>query len=175
MGIPQGNPLPCASAIWAFITSPSVSFSASSHQLSTSILSMHLYHTWLSLHLHLHPSISHALCYSLMHPNPPYFHFRLWQSYHYPATHLCAACYFSFALRGLRDKPLPRTLDPSHRFYPREVWQVCSTLPGPPVLHVPFISFSLSSFSIGFLSIGCLRSMAAYANKGPSFQRAVYP
>lgn len=45
----------------------------------------------------------------------------------------------------------------------------------PPCFLFLFFILSLSPFLFGFLSIGFLLFIAHYANKGPSFQRAVYP
>lgn len=77
-----------------------------------------------------------------------------WQSYHYTATYLVAACYFPFAMSGPEAKSLPGIFDPSHWIYPQTAWQVWSPSPV-------------------FLLLSLL--LAAYANAGPPFWKSCLP
>lgn len=98
MGIPLGNPLPSGPSSY-LLQSPferlDIRSSSPHASLSHPIVST--------------TSIAHTFCYSLTHSDPPHFHFRTWQSYHYPATHLHTACYFSLALRGWGQTPALNT------------------------------------------------------------------
>lgn len=166
-GLPQENPSPPQLALWPFLTSlfpysPFYGLCSSlvlSPHFSTSIFLPSLHHTFLHSSFFRHTctpphsplptslSLSLIRCYPF-YSHPPFLHLRTWQSYHYHATYLLAACYFPFALRGPRAKSLPTILDPSHRIYPRVAWQVWSTPPSPPFLsfspHLSFFSFSIA-------------------------------
>lgn len=184
-GLPQENPSPSPLALRPFLAFWLLLISSSLKPLSclflTSSSQLHLQSPFLPAHLQSPQSPHLSISFSALplSSHPPSLHLRTWQSYHYHATYLLAACYFPFALRGPRAKSLPTILDPSHRIYPRVAWQVRSTSPVSPLLFL-FLLFSFFLFLWPSLSF-CLSfyrffpSMAAYANTGPPFHRAVYP
>ncbi len=126
------------------------------------------------------PHASLSFLNTLIFSHPPFLHFRTWQSYHYPATYLLAACYFPFALRGPGAKSLPRILDPSHRIYPGVAWRVWSTPAAPsffscvfPSLPL-FLPLSLLSHSV-FLSIGFFSFHGRLCKYRPFFSKSCLP